>query len=315
MNLSRAFSVILFLCVSLCGVFPGRALAVEAMLGAKVWYVAWNPYLKDVGEKVAPWEGWQYIEGGSGMMYGPSASLLLSDRLTFSVSYLYGVLGARYDTNFIESNGDTNLKVEYHFTGYARTVRHDLDTALSYSLSRNFKLFAGFKYQPLTMKVNKRGGFWDLNDITGAREPDEFYYIDSNELTFKQRNYAPGVGLGYTHAVSDTFTLTVNVSFIYFFGTFDIDTGDTYYYPANIPPGDFVTPEVNPGSSFSFDSSGIGLNAEPGIVVLLNEKTVLSLGFRFQYVRMTIRNAEGLDDTEGLNDYVYGAYLAALYRL
>ncbi len=74
----------------------------EALLGAKVWYVAWNPYLKDVGEKIAPWEGWQYIEGGSGMMYGPSASLLLSDRLTFSVSYLYGVLGADYDVHSSE---------------------------------------------------------------------------------------------------------------------------------------------------------------------------------------------------------------------
>ncbi len=169
MNVSRALCVIILLCMVLCVIPAGDAFAVEALVGAKVWYVAWNPYLKDVGEKIAPWEGWQYIEGGSGMMYGPSASLLLSDRLTFSVSYLYGVLGARYDANFIESNGDTNLKVEYHFTGYARTVRHDLDTALSYSLSQNFKLFAGFKYQPLMMKVNKQGGFWDLNDATGRK--------------------------------------------------------------------------------------------------------------------------------------------------
>ncbi len=35
-------------------------------------------------------------------------------------------------------------------------------------------------------------------------------------MTFKQRNYAPGIGLGYIHAVSDTFTLTVNLSFVYF---------------------------------------------------------------------------------------------------
>ncbi len=309
MNVSRALCVIILFCMVLCVIPAGDALAVEALVGAKVWYVAWNPYLKDVGEKIAPWEGWQYIEGGSGMMYGPSASLLLSERLTFSMSYLYGVLGARYDAHSNEWEG-ASLR-EYHYTGYARTVRHDLDSALSYTLSGNFKVFAGFKYQPVTMKVNKQGASWDLFEATGLRDPSgNHVYIDSNELTFKQYNYAPGLGLGYSAAVSDRFTLTMNLSFVYFFGVFKINTGETLYY---IP--DLNTASVNPASKYRFDSSGIGFNAEPGIVVLLNETTVLSLGFRFQYVRMSIKNAEGLDDTEGLNDYVYGAYLAALYRL
>jgi len=140
--------------------------AVEALIGAKVWYVSWRPYLIDVGEKIAPWEGWQHIEGGSGMMYGPSASLLITDRLTFSVSYLYGELGAQFNANYTEADeGDLR---EYHFSGYARTIRHDLDSALSYSLSQNFKVFAGFKYQPLTLKIKKQGGQWDLDDTTGA---------------------------------------------------------------------------------------------------------------------------------------------------
>lgn len=294
--------------------FASSVQALEMLAGAKVWYVSWRPYLIDVGEKIAPWEGWQYIRGGSGMMYGPSASFFITDRLVFSVSYLYGELGTRYNADFVESNGDpagTNLLVEYHFSGYARTIRHDLDSAISYSLTRNFKVFAGFKYQPLKLKVNKQGGFWDLDDTTGARQANQFYYIDKNRMTFTQQNYAPGIGLGYTMAISDKFTLTMNVSFIYLFGTFDINTGDTYYYP----PGTYVTPDINPGSKFSFDSYGFGLNAEPGIVVMLNEKILLNLGFRFQYVRISIRNADGLDDTEGLNDYVYGVYLAALYRL
>jgi len=282
--------------------------AVEALIGAKVWYVSWRPYLIDVGEKIAPWEGWQHIKGGSGMMYGPSASLLITDRLTFSVSYLYGELGADYNVKSTELEGG-GLR-EYHYSGYARTIRHDLDSALSYALLQNLKVFAGFKYQPLILKAVKQGVSWEL-DAGGNRVPGgQHVYIDDNELTFRQYNYAPGLGLGYTASISDKFTVTMNLSLIYFFGIFKINTGETlYYYP------DLDTSLINPSYKYRFDSSGFGLNAEPGIVVMLNEKIVLSLGFRFQYVRLSVKNADGLEDTEGLNDYVYGGYLSALYRL
>jgi hypothetical protein len=158
------------------------------------------------------------------------------------------------------------------------------------------------------MKVNKRGGFWDLNDITGAREPDEFYYIDSNELTFKQRNYAPGVGLGYTHAVSDTFTLTVNVSFIYFFGTFDIDRAIHTF----IPSGTFETHRSNP-QLLQLRLIRHRAQRRTGHRVLLNEKTVLTW-VSASVLRMTNRNAEGLDDTRG-STTTCTRVPGALYRL
>ncbi len=289
------FSLALILLTLFSSVFTISLYAADYIIGAKVWYIYWNPYLKDMA-KLAKEEGWQDIDGGSGMMYGPSAAVMITDRLSISVSYLYGMLNAHYESEFTYNNRD------YDYSGKAETRRHDLDCALSYVLTGSFKVFAGFKYQPLTMDVEKNGAQWDSAPNSGR-------FVKS-DLTIEQKSYAPGIGVGYSYSISNFLVFTANVSCIYFLGTTEIEQTSIWY---EVGTWDVVNgPLIMEAEA---DVSGWGINIEPGFVLIAGENIFVQIGFRYQQVWIDADVGGTTGEITGLKDYLYGGYLSVLYKL
>ncbi len=291
------FFLALILIVLFSSSFPIRLSAADYIIGAKVWYTYWNPYLKDMA-KLAKEEGWQDIDGGTGMMYGPSAAIMITERLSVSVSYLYGMLNAHYESEFTYNNRD------YDYSGKAETKRHDLDCALSYVVTGSFKLFAGFKYQPLTMDVEKNGAQWDIAPNSGR-------FVKS-DLTIDQKGYAPGIGVGYSYSISNFLAFTANLSCIYFVGTIEIKQTSIWYEVGtwDVVNGPLIM-EAEAGVS------GWGINIEPGFVLIAGENIFVQIGFRYQQVWIDAEADVGgtTEEITGLKDYLYGGYLSVLYKL
>lgn len=289
--------------VALLLALPLAAFAeVGYMVAAKVWYATWNPYLIDMGEEIS-FEGWQYMKAGSGVMYGPSVAVMPDDRWSVSISYLYGILEADYSAEF------SDTQYEYHYNGSVKTTRQDLDTAVSYVLNPSLKLFIGFKYQPAEIKTSKRGGVFDLGT------PGDGAYVDESEMTFTQKNYAPGAGIGFSFLLIENLAFTLNLSMIYIWGEMDADISPTYIYRHDQTLQEPWTRTVgSPAQKFTIDLQGFGANVEPAFVALFGDNVIASVGFRLQYARMKAEVEQPFDEVSG-NDYLYGTYLAVIYKI
>lgn len=145
-------------------VAPVRADA-GVSLGLSSWY-AWWDVSPDNDYSVDPKP-----------LFGPVLGVDFAERWSLTSVLLVGTYHAKSDTN-----------PEYTYR------RYDSDTALNYSLSRYFKVFAGFKYMR-----------YDTSS-------------DQLDRDVKQISYGPGVGAGLTLPLSDSLFAVANVSFMYLFG-------------------------------------------------------------------------------------------------
>ena len=194
--------------------------AMELIVGAKAWYVTWIPWLRDSGQTVEDrYFGFQNVETGDGFMYGPSASLRITNDISFSISYLYGILDASYehqDRGIV--NGDD---MQFSQTGIAEITRQDLDTALSYSLKSWLKIFIGYKYQPLKM-VSKQVGA-ERNYTSGYQN------YNTTKMTVEQQNHCPAFGFGFALPFAEIFAFNTNISALYLKGHIDLEMERVYY--------------------------------------------------------------------------------------
>ncbi len=85
--------------------------------------------------------GMDDIDYGTGMLAGPIVSLLLSPDLTFSLAGLAGRQSTHWQSKFSDYSAAQEVSGGYYFDA----LRVDIDSALSYRLSDNFKVFAGYK--------------------------------------------------------------------------------------------------------------------------------------------------------------------------
>jgi hypothetical protein len=284
--------------------------SLEYIAGAKAWYANWDPVLKSTGENV-PWMGWQYMETGSGWLYGPNVGIILSDKVNLSVSYLYGKMQSQFNADYraTESDGKTS---DYSIVGKNDITRQDVDSALSLQLAGWLKIFAGFKYQTVDMTMKQSGAKWYVTGGTGGDSG-----FEKVKMTFKQKNYAPALGTGFSLPLGSMFALTANLSALYMRGEQKI-THRSVIYTAQ-PVEDFDTPKSYGGFDSTMALEGYGVNIEPAILLLLNDiNTIIVLGFRYQYVRYDgtwDTPPQGVDKKfEDMNDTLYGAYLSVLYK-
>lgn len=315
--MKRSLIVILLICLVF---ISAPAFAFDFLFGAKASYVVWKPILSDMGKDL-PWMGWQYFDKGSGFMYGGNLGLIITDDISLSVSYLYGNLFTQFDKRFTAQRpgnpGETSKDVTFDTTAKAQIYRHDLDSALSYNIISSLKIFAGFKYQPLSIKINETGAEWELPLTNNGR-------FNKENLTIKEQNYAPAVGIGYSLPFAEVFAFTANLSFLYMWGTMNVDvTGDHY---SNSGSGINANPSDPENFKIKFTSKGFGFNFEPAFVFFVKESVVLVLGGRIQFVRsnvdlksVTVAGAEtpsGVPEKmKNLNDILYGGYVSIMYKI
>jgi len=146
-------------------VVPVRADA-GVSLGLSSWY-AWWDVSPDNDYSVDPKP-----------LFGPVLGVDFAERWSLTSVLLVGTYHAKNDTD-----------PEYTYR------RYDSDTALNCSLSRYFKVFAGFKYMR-----------YDTSS-------------DQLDRDVKQISYGPGLGIGVTIPISDSLFAIANVSGMYLFGT------------------------------------------------------------------------------------------------
>lgn len=278
-------------------IFSNKAHAADAMLGAKVWYPQWRPYLIDMGKDLAAEEGLQHIEGGSGMLYGPGISVT-ANRFALSVSYMYGNIYSRYEADFITSER------RIHYVGSAKTRRHDVDSALSYIVNDSFRVFAGFKFQPYTMYTKKSGAQWDLIPVGS-----NYGRYLTGKIKLKHVNYAPAVGLGYSYIINQYIAIGANLSALYFRGNVDISM-NTVYYDDN----EWTIAKAREEENYKFKVSGYGLNFEPSFLITAGNDLFVQIGFRYQSVWIDGESDFG-SKVDGMQDYLYGVFISCLYRI
>jgi len=298
-------NIILLISISFITLFSSAVYGVEYLIGAKAWYANWDSSLKDAGKEV-PWMGWQYMETGSGWLYGPNVAVIFSERVNLSVSYLYGNMQAQFEASYRATDGGNTY--DYYMVGKNEITRQDVDSALSFQMMSRLKLFLGFKYQIVDMTMKQSGAQWRTSDPTIGG-------FTKAKMTFEQENYAPALGLGTSIPLGEMFAITANVSALYMRGEQHITHRSVFY-----ESGDFNNPHTGEPFENTMDLKGYGINADPAILLYVNDiNLVIMLGFRYQYVKYDAkwkRPQQGVDSQmDNLSETLYGAYLSILYKI
>ncbi len=268
------------------------------MLGAKSGYYIWEPMFSELQGG-----GLEEIDKGDGLLYGPVASLMLNDELSLSLSLLTG----KQTKYFSEHNKYKLWKGSYStYTGTYNVEfkRTDIDSALSYRLMKGIKIIAGYKYQMVDM---------DLVTTYIEIDSDNVFHLQE---TIEFPAHGPALGLGYSHAFSDTYFIAANLSIVYMWGKWEFTSfGEDQFTPDGTGNLQYSYNTMNVGS---YKTKQYGMNLEPTAGAKILDDMIVTLGFRFQWVKTDFIdkfNPGGNDITpdKPLNDYIYGMFVSAIY--
>ena len=285
--------IIVFLTLFIALSFTSNSKAMEYMVGAKSGYYAWQPFLKDIGASGMSDIGW-----GTGILYGPIASIIFTPDISFSLAGLTG----KQSTHWQSFNSDFSSSQRVTGNYYFETMRADLDSALSYRLTENFKIFAGYKYQYL--KVTYRYTEVRTNIWTGAIEEIDVVRMDN----MKTPLHGPALGLGLSLPLGMKYFLTVNLSGIYIQGKSEFKN-KMYYSDGNSA---FI---LQNDTSSKNKMRQTGLNFEPAIGFSAGEGLpIITLGFRYQ--RFWVKFVDATGDPlpkKTLHDTLIGGFVSAVF--
>ncbi|MBN2041919.1 MAG: hypothetical protein JW864_17925 [Spirochaetes bacterium] len=274
-----------------------ESFSMEIIAGPRIWYVTWKPWLSDAGQTAADrYFGLSNIEMGGGWMYGGSAAVRITNDISISASYLYGTLAS--DFGISDRGNISGDDIEFEQRGNTEINRHDIDLAVSYSISSMFKIFAGYKYQPVSAKLKSSGADYNYNVSAGN--------YNTTLMEMDSTNQSPAAGAGLVLQFADKFLFSANLSALYMFGSMDYKHTRNYYEDADLsdaPDTEKVTGEM--------DLHGWGFNFEPSAVASLTDHFFFVLGFRYQMVVMEgeYKGDSGTIHYSDMYDHVYGLYL------
>jgi len=198
--MKRLVYLIIIVCVVASSV---PSFSMDFLVGARGGYFLWEPWIKDFNM------AFNEMETGRGALYGPVASVILTQDVSLSVSGLFGTQSGGGFSKGKPEGGEIN-NGEFNFD----IIRADLDSALSLRLSESVKLFAGYKYWNL--KTDFRFMQHDYDAGTGVLQSTNF---ESGTIT--QIFHGPAAGLGLSLPLGNRgFFVAANVSFIYMWGIF-----------------------------------------------------------------------------------------------
>ena len=264
--------------------------AMDYIAGVKGGYFAWDPFIKRIGVPQ-----FEQIDTGTGVLYGPIFSILFNQDISFSVTGLFGTQSTSWTSeNFLQDS--TNEPTTGTYT--LDMDRIDVDSALSYRLSDNFKIFIGYKYQKSDMIMESVSYRRGPLDITARHE-----YID-----ISMPSNGPALGFGFSTPVGDRFFLAANLSALYMWGDFDFNTHQYEYVGNN--PSTKSKDETYEVKTITINTRGI--NFEPTVGASMGEGLpIFTLGLRLQWSQTIMHDAEVISvDEKWCNDYQYGLFVA-----
>lgn len=277
-------------------IIPAGYRAVSAMdylLGVRGGYFIWDPFIKEVNSQ------FNQMETGSGALYGPVASMILTEDLSLSFSGLFGRQSGAGLSEGVPRNSGQYQDIKYSFD----TSRNDIDGALSYRLGENVKVFAGYKYWYLKTEY-KTINYWyngTTHTLTQARH---------EEMTIKQPFHGPAGGVGFSLPLGEKgYFVAANLSGLYMWGKFKFESEPPITYD--------YTYRVESAHSGNFDMKMYGVNVEPTIGLNPGEGLpIFTLGVRYQYNRMKVLDGDSMElNPDWVSDKIYGLFIGILYQI
>jgi hypothetical protein len=271
--------------------------AVDFIVGAKAGYFVWEPYIKEI-----PASGFNEIDKGTGILYGPVLSILFTPDITLSAAALTGTQSTYWSARRSTFTGEGG-SVQYLDADYSvESKRTDVDSALSYRIIENLKIFLGYKYQHIVT----------LMSYTEARADSSGALDELNLMHNKIEtpSHGPALGIGSSFAFGSGYFIAANLSALYMRGYFKTRKGnDLRYYGSSFTREDSPVPEIK------LDTEQKGFNFEPSIGYSAGESgLIFTLGFRYQWLRTEFLDDLGPGESIGnTNDYLYGAFVSVLY--
>jgi hypothetical protein len=275
--------------------------SLEFAVGAKAGYYFWIPYFKEFESP-----GWEEIERGDGLLYGPMMSIRLLPRLSFSVVALIGEQSTEWSYREEEQYiPDPGVHINFSETGNVKLLRLDIDSAIGYSITEKMKLFIGYKYQRTDVNIKSMRRLFVVENPTNS-------FADYQEIDGIALNQGPALGIGYILSLGKGYFLSANLSGLYMFGYTDVGR-DAWTYRIE-PEVDFNNPAVEKYDSRKFDVKMFGINFEPFIGLCMTEGSpIFTLGFRYQLLRTKFDEHQDVLPTRWINDHIYGVFVSVLY--
>lgn len=277
------------------------AFSMEYIVGARGGYFMWDSWIKELAEQ------FNDMGTGSGVLYGPVASILFTEDLSLSVSGLFGNQNTSGISKDIPQDADQNKTVKYNFD----TFRMDIDSALSYRVAENIKIFAGYKYWYLETKYNAID--YRYNSTTNVLEA-----LYQEDMKAKQPFQGPAFGIGFSMPLGNKgFFVAANLSGIYMRGKteFAFEPRDSYDGNTAIP----WELRLEDSGTVELDMEMYGINIEPSIGINPGEGLpIITLGARYQQNKFKATDMPA--DMEGMNegwmkDQIYGVFVGVLYQI
>lgn len=271
---------IFLLCLLVLLAYSVQLKALSIAAGAKLWYVSWDPFFKDLITEKAFGDSYvdSTFEMGPTLMAGPHISLLFG-KVSLAGALTYG----KFDC-YVKSEADYGGETKTYKTMVMAMSRTDIDLSLAYSLLGPLKIFGGYKLQIMSVdQLTIRAQTAD-NKIIDSLTADDLSNMEA---------YAngPAFGAGFSINVSDFF-LGANASYIYLTGIYG--PMKSLFYGA----GDDVTPSVNESDIFKFEITSNGVTFEPFIGMKAGEKAIMLIGLRYQYLKNRLKMVSEDDEKQ-----------------
>lgn len=270
--------------------------AVDFIIGAKGGYFVWKPYFEDIGGF------FDNIDTGTGVLYGPVISILFTEDISLSIAGLTGIQSTHWTMDFEQEGDPDDIRAA---TSYWKSERYDVDTALSYRVMPQIKIFLGYKYQYIDSTIKYTEARTDAsNQLT------DIQHVKDGIETMSS---GPALGIGYSLPFGKGYFAAVNISGLYMLGYFKSENDFVYDY--NSGTNSFDKENWDP---LKVDIRQAGINLEPSIGFMPEGSgLVLTLGLRYQWLRTNFQDMshEEKDSlgTKTLNDYLYGVFVSVLY--
>ena len=138
----------------------------------------------------------------------------------------------------------------------------------------------------------------------------ELYHSSFN---IKALSQGPALGAGYAFIFGSGFFSAVNLSVLYMWGYFKINT-DSDYEATDSNFYDWTL--RTDGMGINEDIMQMGINFEPSLGYKPeNSGFIFTLALRFQWLRTEFKDFISTEtDPGGMNDYLYGIYVSVLYN-
>lgn len=288
---------IVIICLVLIIIYSSQLYALTIAAGAKMWYVQWMPFFKDMLTEEAfnsedPLDE-SFFKSNPTIMAGPTLSLLFGN---------FGISGA-FNMGKFDMDAESAYKYSDNYYGYSITKmeveRYDIDLSLSYSLISQLKVFAGLKAQ--LMSVKQKVFRYSSNDDEKIMSINNFGKndIEANLL-------GPGVGAGYSFNIKD-FIIGANGAYVYLVGEYGSFSTAQYEVGGNTSP-DYVT-----DNETKIDVTSNGVTIEPFIGFKTKDTAVILIGLRYQYMvtKMSVDEDAEMDfgrDDDGEPKLSYESY-------